>query len=204
VSDESLSARDHALRVAVLDVIGKEISGAYKGARKDAEEAFGPLRADGQSQQKVMMPDGTEIGLISIKSGSKDINATEDALTGWLEEHNPEGLEDYLDPSAATNTELLDVVRAVFPELVRTRIRAEVRAALLKEIEETGGYLVDKDSGDKEQVAEVTDVKPTGAFSYRPAKNARDEVIAAWRRGELQGIALDALALPAGDGASGE
>jgi hypothetical protein len=193
-----MSARDHALRVAVLDVIGKEISGAYKGARKDAEAAFGPLRADGTPQQKVMMPNGTEIGLISIKAGGKNVGVTEDALTGWLKEHNPEGLEDYLDPSAVTNTELLDVIRAVFPELVRTRIRAEVRTALLKEIEETGGYLVDKESGDKEQVAAVADVKPTGAFSYRPAKNARDEVIAAWQRGDLQGIALDALALPTG------
>lgn len=200
MSDEILSARDHALRVAVLDVIGEEVAGAYKGARKDAEEVFASLRKDGNPQQKVMLPDGDEIGLISIRAGGKSVDVTEDALKAWLREHNPEGLEDYLDADAVTNAELLDIVRAVLPDLVKTRIRAEVRTALLKEIKDTGGYLVSKETGEKEQVAEVTDRDPSGAFSYRPGKDARDKIIAAWRRGDLRGVALDALALPTGDG----
>lgn len=185
MTDGDMTARDHALRVAVLDVIGKEISSAYKNARGEAQAAFAPLRADGQSQQKVMLPDGDEIGLISIKAGGKSVDVTEDALTAWLRDHNPEGLEDYVDPEAVTNAELVDIVRAVLPELVRTRIRPGVRDAMLKEIEETGGYLVDKDTGDKAKVADVTDREPSGAFSYRPGKDARDKIIAAWRRGEL-------------------
>lgn len=196
---EAMPAREHALRVAVLDVIDKEIGTAYKHARREAEAVFGPARADGQSQQKVMLPDGTEIGLISIKAGGKDVAVTEEALEAWVEEHVPDGFENYVAPADWSDADLLDVVRAVFPDLVKRRIRPATRAALLKEIEDSGGFLVDKGTGDKEQVGEVTDLKPTGAFAYRPGKDARDAVIAAWQRGELRGIALDALAIGGGD-----
>jgi hypothetical protein len=193
-----LTPREHALRVAVLDVIGKEISSAYKGARQEAEAAFGPVRADGQSQQKVMLPDGTEIGLISIKAAGKQVDVTEAALEAWVTEHLPDGIEEYIGERDANSAEVLDVLRAVFPHLVKKHIRPSTRAALLKEIEETGGYLIDKESGDKAKVAEVTDLKPTGAFSYRPGKDARDQVIAAWQSGGLRDLGLGVLALPGG------
>jgi hypothetical protein len=100
-----------------------------------------------------------------------------------------------------TDAEVLDVLRAVFPDLVKRRIRNATRAKLMTEVEESGGYLVDQAEGTKEKVGEVTDLKPTGAFSFRPAKGARDAVIAAWQRGELQGIALGPLALPEAESA---
>lgn len=199
-----LTARDHALRVAVLDVLGKEVGTAYKSARAEAEEVFGPARADGQSQQKVMLPDGTEIGLISIKAGGKQVDVTEAALEAWVAAHVPDGMEDVADERALTDAEVLDVLRAVFPHLVSRRIRPATRAALLKEIEDGGGWLVDKETGDKEKVGEVTDLKPTGAFSYRPGKDARDQVVAAWQSGELREIGLGALAIGAAGGGSGE
>jgi hypothetical protein len=194
VSETSL--REHALRVAVLDVIGDEVGAAYKAARKDAEAAFGPARGDGQSQQKVMLPDGAEIGLVSIRAGGRQVDVTDAALEAWVAEHLPGGMEEVADARALTDAEVLDVLRAVFPHLVSRRIRAATRAALLKEIEESGGWLTDTETGVKERVAEVTDLKPTGAFSYRPGKDARDQVITAWQRGELRDIGLGALALP--------
>ena len=188
--------RDHALRVAVLKVIADESARLYKGARADAEEAFAPARADGHSQQKVMLPDGAEVGLISISAGGRQADVTDAALEAWCDAHLPGAFEEYAD--MITDAEVLDVLRAVFPDLVKRRIRHATRAALVKEIEESGGYLVDQAEGTKEKAGEVTDLKPTGAFSFRPAKGARDAVIAAWQRGELQGIALGPLALPEG------
>jgi hypothetical protein len=197
---QEMSARDHALVVAVLDVISKEAAAALKAARGDAESAFARARADGQTQQKVMLPDGTEIGLVAIKAGGKDIAVSEDAIEGWVRKHLPDGMESYIKPSALSNIEVLEVLRGVFPELVGSRIRPETRSALLKEIEQTGGYLIDKETGGKEKVAEVTDLDPTGAFSYRPAPGARDSVIAAWQDGKLRDVALGPLGIPAGDG----
>ena len=46
-------------------------------------------------------------------------------------------------------------------------------------------------------MAEVTDTAPTGSFAYRPGKDSRDQVIAAWQRGDLRDLGLGALALPA-------
>jgi hypothetical protein len=192
---EELTVGEHALRVGVLDVIGDEVTAVYKSARKDAEAAFAPARDDGQSQRKVQLPDGTEIGLLSIRAGRKQVDVTDAALATWTEAHLPDGMEDYVDPAALTS-DVLDVLRAVFPDLVHKRVRAATRTALLKEIETSGGYLVDKATGDKEKVGDVTDLKATGAFSYRPGKDARDQVIAAWQRGELRHLGLGALALP--------
>ncbi len=190
------SLRDHALRVGVLKVIADESARLYKGARADAEEAFAPARADGTTQQKVLLPDGTDIGLISISAGGRQVDVTGAALEAWCAEHLPGAFEEYAD--MITDAEVLDVLRAVFPHLVKRRIRHATRAALMSEIEESGGYLVDQAEGTKEKVGEVTDLKPSGAFSFRPAKGAKDAVIAAWQRGELQGIALGPLALPEG------
>jgi hypothetical protein len=189
--------RDHALRVGVLKVIADESARLYKGARADAEQAFAPARADGQSQQKVMLPDGDEVGLISISAGGRQVDVTGAALEKWCDEHLPGAFEEYAD--MITDAEVLDVLRAVFPDLVKRRIRHATRTALLQEIEESGGYLVDIPGGGiKEKVGEVTDLRPSGAFSFRPAAGAREAVIAAWQRGELQGIALGPLALPEG------
>lgn len=199
MSTGDIPLRDHALRVAVLKTIADETAKAYKQVRGEAESAFAPARAEGQSQQRAMLPDGTDLGLISIRDGGKDVAVSEAALEAWLEEHNREGFEEYADPAAYTDAEVLDVLRAVFPHLVKRRIRGEVRSLLLKEIEDSGGYLVDKETGDKQKVAEVRDLKATGAFSWRPSKDAHDLVIAAWQRGELQEIALGALALPPAD-----
>lgn len=192
-----LTSREHALRVAVIDVIGKEFAGMYKVARQDAEQVFGPARADGQSQQKVMLPDGTEIGLISIKAGGKQVDVPEAVLEEWTAEHVPDGIEEYIDERAANSADVLDVLRAVFPDLVKKRVRTATRAALVKEIEESGGYLVDKETAEKTKVGEVTDLKPTGAFSYRPGKDTRDQVIAAWQRGDLENTGVGMLVLPA-------
>jgi hypothetical protein len=193
---EELTVGEHALRVGVLDVIGDEVTAVYKAARKEAEAAFAPARDDGQSQRKVILPDGTEIGLLSIRAGRKQVDVTEAALEAWTAEHLPDGMEDYLDPSALASADVLDVLRAVFPDLVKRRIRQATRTALLKEIETSGGYLVDKVTAEKEKVGEVTDLKATGAFSYRPGTQARDQVIAAWQRGDLRHLGLGALALP--------
>jgi hypothetical protein len=191
-----MSLRDHALRIAVLDVIGDEVAATYKAARKGAEVAFAPARAGGQPQQNAVLPDGTEIGLVSIKAGVRQVDVSEADLEAWTAEHVPDGIEEYIDERAANSAEVLDVLRAVFPELVKKRIRTATRAALLKEIEKSGGWLTDKATGDKVKVGDVTDLKPTGAFSYRPGEDARDEVIAAWQSGELRSLGLGALALP--------
>jgi hypothetical protein len=197
---EGMAARDHALRVAVLSALKETVDKAHKTARAEAEPAFKTARGDGQTQQKVLLPDGEEIGLISIRGGSPVITMPEAGFEAWVREHVPDGIEEYIDPNAAGNAELLDVVKAVFPQFIKSRIRQPVRDELLKEITETGGYLVDKDTGDKEKVAEVSQGSPTGAFAYRAGKGTTERIVTEWLNGRLAGVDLGGmLALPAAE-----
>lgn len=191
-----MTPREHALRVAVLDVLADEVNAGYKAARKEAQPVFAEVRADGQTQQKALLPDGTEIGLISIRGGSSTVTADEAALSAWVAAHNAEGTEDYLIPQWVQNADVVALVKAYFPEAVASRVRTPVREALLKEAGQNGGYVVDTESGEKAQIAGVAEGKPTGVFSWRPGPEARDKIIAAWRRGDLRSVELGPLALP--------
>jgi hypothetical protein len=196
--------RQAGLRVAVLtalyDTVGKDL----KKARAEAEAVFAGARADGQSQQKALLPDDAEIGLFSIKAGVKslaDEPGREEKLAAWVRASDPSGIEPYLDPKAVTDLEVIEIIGALFPDLVKTRIRASVREALVEQLLATGGYAVNAD-GEKEKLAEIIDGKPTGAFAYRAAPGAAERVAAAWRAGELGDIPLGPLSLPAGTGAA--
>jgi hypothetical protein len=188
--------RDHALRVAVLSALLDVVKSEYTAAREAAEPEFAAMRTEGQKQQAVMLPDGTEIGLISIKAGTPTIAVTEAAFEGWVREHLPDGMEDYVVPAALADPEVIDMLKACFPDAVRQRIRPATRAALLTEMAESDGKVADQESGELSQLGEVEPHKPTGAFSYRSAKGARDRIVAEWRAGRLTEIAFGPLALP--------
>jgi hypothetical protein len=191
-----LTPREHALRVAVLGALLDVVKAEYGNARDAAEPEFAAMRAEGQKQQAVMLPDGTEIGLVSIKAGTPTVAVTEEKLEAWVAEHVPDGMEDFIVPAALADAEIVDMVKACFPDAVRSRIRPATRAALLKEITESDGKLADKVSGEVEQVGEVEKHEPTGAFSYRSAPGARDKIVSEWRAGRLTEIAFGPLALP--------
>src|SRR5262249_45218684 len=108
VTDETtaagMTARGHALRVAVAEAVAEVAGKARKQARGEAEALFAALREDGQTQQKVVLPDGEEIGLVSIKAGGTTVEVDdEDALLAWVDEHCPGEAEEYVDPDAITN-----------------------------------------------------------------------------------------------------
>lgn len=193
-----LTPREHALRVAVLDVLADEVNAGYKAARKEAEPAFAEVRKGGTPQQEALLPDGTKIGLISIRGGGAAVTPDEAAVTAWVREHNPEGIEDYLIPQAVQSADVVALVKAYYPELVASRVRGPVHKALIDEARSGGGYVVDPDSGEKGKIADVAEGDPSGAFAWRPGPEARDKIIAAWRHGDLRGVDLGPLALPAG------
>jgi hypothetical protein len=198
-----LSAREHALRVAVLGTLLDAVKAEYARAREAAGEVFAGVRRDGQTQQKVLLPDGTEIGLVSIRGGSPSVQLDEaGALFGWCREHAPRHVEQYVVEGAYGMNEVIALVAEHFPNLVRERVRESARTALDKQMAETDGYVID-DDGQKHKLATVTRNDPTGAFSYRPAKGAQDRIMAEWMAGNLREIALGPLALPPGGESDG-
>jgi hypothetical protein len=191
--------RAAALRVAVLSCLLDAVKAEHGHARKAAEEVFAPVRKDGQTQQKVLLPDGTEIGLISIKGGAPSVDWGEPgALLAWCRENAPHHVEQYVTEGAFEMKDVIDLIAVFFPNLVGERVRASSLAAMSKQVQETGGYVIDDESGEKHKLAAVTPADPTGAFAYRAAKGAQERIVAEWMAGNLREIALGPLTLPAG------
>lgn len=195
-----MTPRDHALRVAALEALTELAKKEYAKARAEAEESFKAVRADGQSQQRVLLPDGEDIGLISIRDGAKTADVTEGALMAWCREHVPDAIEEHIAPEAMTSADVIAVVWDKFPDLIRERVRPGTAAELLKEITESGGFLTDQASGERIEVAEVTKHDPTGAFAFAGggAQQRRERIVAEWQAGRLHEIGFGPAALPAG------
>jgi hypothetical protein len=195
--------REHALRVAALDALSAAVKAEYEHARKDAEDAFRAARADGARQQEVLLPDGTAAGLIAIKEGGTTVTPIDSVLLAWVREYNAGGIEEYIEPSALVREDVAEVVKAVFPELVTQRIRPSVKAAYMKQAEAADGWLEDKGTGEKAQVAKVVKNDPTGEFAFAGGKTdqRRAAVMAALQsdRGLRAEILGGALALTSGD-----
>lgn len=194
-----LTPRDHALRVAVLGAVLDTVKAEYTRARSDAMAAFAPIRADGQTQQKALLPDGSEVGLISIKEGATSVTVDEDALEAWVREHVPDGIEPVITPAALADLEVLEMIAACFPGSVTEQVRPSIRAALVKEMTDNDGKVADKSTGEVALLGEVTRHDPTGEFAYRPAKGSRDRIAGDWLAGRLAEIPFGPLALPASE-----
>jgi hypothetical protein len=193
----SAATRDAALRVAVLSTLLDQVKSAHSEARAAAQPVFAEARKDGQTQQKVMLPDGSEIGLVSIRGATPAVDFTGGAagLLAWCTEHAPHHVESYIVDGAAEMNDVIALVAEKFPNLVKRRVRASALAELSKQARETSGYVVTED-GEKFKLATVTSADPTGAFAYRPAAGAQDRIMREWQAGNLREIALGPIALP--------
>lgn len=200
-----MTPREHALRVAALEALSAAVKAEYEQARTDAETAFKAARADGARQQEVLLPDGTAAGLIAIKEGAAVTTVHEAALLAYVSEQNAEGVEEYIDSSAWSRLDVIEVVKAVFPEAVSKRIRPAVRAAYVKQAEATDGglVLIDGETGEKTELITIAKGKPTGEFAFAGGKSdqRREAVMGALQsdRGLRAQVLGGALALTSGD-----
>ncbi len=196
-----MTPRQHALRVAALDALVELAKKELATARAAAQEAFRGVRADGQSQQRVLLPSGEDIGLISIKDGTTSCDITEGKLKAWCREHLPAAVEEFIDPSALGSADVIAAVKAKVPGVIRERVRPGTAEELLKEIVKSGGWLVDRETSEKVKVAEVTRNLPTGAFAFAGggSDHRRQRITEEWQAGRLAEIGFGpAAALPAG------
>lgn len=203
--EDGLSLRDHALRIALTDAVADVAAKAKARARGEAAEAFAAARRDGQEQQKALLPDGSQVGLLSLKAGAREVIYPEDGLLEWVQAHCPGEAEDYVDPAAWSSADVVDLVRAVYPELVKARVRDSARKKLVKEMGDNDGWLTSADGEEKLQLGVVVTHEPTGDVAYRPGPGAAERLVADWLGGRLAGIdAAGLLALPAAGGDPGD
>lgn len=194
-----MNAKQHALKVAAAKVLAAIVAEGYEQIRKDAEPVFGRLRIETDAKSlSPTLPDGTELGTISIKAGPKKTKFRMATVAAIVANDNPEEFVERLTDEAATDPELLDFVRDHMPHLIERRINDAHLKALFKKTD-ANGYLKDA-AGTAIQVADITRGEPTGEFSYLASKSARQAVWAAWTTGELQPLIGDMLRLALGAG----
>jgi hypothetical protein len=199
-----MTADEHALRIATLEALAHTVAAEYEKARAAAEPVFAAMRKKGRPQQEVLLLDGEKVGLISIKAGVTVTRAGDVALLAFARDYLPSEVEEYIDPAALADPDIAEYIKAFHPDLMRARVNAPTRKALLDQASKAHGYVV-APHGEKEQVAEVETGQPTGAFSLNGAgaEQRRNRIIAEWRKGRIPESILGPLALPsAGDDAS--
>ncbi len=161
-----------ALEVAIRAARKDEAFKAYQAVRAAAEALFAQARNRGVPQVELRLPDGTKLGLISIRKGAEIWTVDEDTLTAVAAGNDPADFEDVIDPKALRDREVIDLIAEHFPELVTARIMPVARARYQREWEENGGKITDQSVGERVRVAEVEHMPATGEFAYRPASKA--------------------------------
>lgn len=170
-----MTLKDSAVREAYLKTLLDAVDDAYKVARAEVQEALDAAARDtGTRQISVTLPDGTEIAKVSLTSGSAEARVADaEAFKGWVMKH------------FATEIERQFV----------TTVRPAFTKRLLAELTATGGTeWADPETGVIHDVPGVA-IAPARArtHSVRFGKTGRDAVMAAWRNGQLAGVALPEL-----------
>lgn len=174
-------------QVAVMRILGDEVKSVTADVRTTAEDHFRELRAQGTKSLHPQLPDGTEVGRITITTPAPVVRWDGPKLAAFVQDTAPTELVDRVDPDVLADPELIMWVLEHRPHMVRTEVRDAYRDRLKKELTDDG-ELVDTTTGELHTVATVERPEATGRFSYRPSDDARDQVMRAWARGELSAM----------------
>lgn len=170
----------HSLRIAVLADRADRAVARVADARFAGVPDFRAARNKGIKTVAPTLPDGTEVGLISIKAGAKSVDVDEDLLILAVA---PGDLETYVLPAALEDERVLKLLMDFLPEMVGKRVIPKLRAELQTELEEHDGSVANRMTGEQEKVATITRHEANGQFSYRPGKLSQQQISAAIEAG---------------------
>jgi hypothetical protein len=184
--------------VAVMRILGDEVKAKTTDVRESAKEHFREVRAKGTKSMVPQLPSGAEVGRITITDPSPVVKWDGPALLRYVEVTAPTEVVDKVNPDVLADPELVLWVLQNRPDMVRSEVRDAYRDRLRKKLTDDG-ELVDETSGQLIKVATVERTKSDGSFSYTPSDDAREQVLDAWRSGELvaMGGLFSALGAPA-------
>lgn len=199
-----LAALRLARRVGIAHTRSLAARDAYEQVKSAAAVAFAQMRRRGIPGQEIRLPGGEKVALISIEQGSTTMTVDTDLLTLLAAGNNPADFEDYVEVRAFTDRRVIRLIAEHFPELVGRRLSDRALADYRQEAEENGGQVLNRKTGEREQVAEITRHEPTGKFAVRFTAKGRQLLLDALDSGAVNelGESADDEAEPAPDGAS--
>jgi hypothetical protein len=159
---------NQVLKVAALAAMVAFFEEQYTQARQDAQTAF---RTSGIKKIGIKLPDGEEVGEITVKEPTPAIQAIdEDALVGHVERFTPGEIEEYLDPAALLDQELIEYCRTRRDDLLKKRVRQVWRDEMKKQALKNDGFVIDEVKGESTKVATIVKPKADGSFALAADK----------------------------------
>jgi hypothetical protein len=84
-----VTARTAALRAAVVKFLADRVAEANKDAKADVLDQL-----DAGDRKGAVLPDGGDVGTVSVTKGRKTISVTDEAaFLAWVREHSPHNIE---------------------------------------------------------------------------------------------------------------
>lgn len=188
-----------SVRVAVLRTLLDEVNAELNAARGAAQDEYKAKRAEGVKTVEVTLPGGAKVGTVSIRDGARTVTVDEDALLAHVKATAPTEVVERVDPAVLADPEVVAWVLAHRPQMVREQVRPAYAKKVTADLDDAGD-LINTSTGEVVHLAEVRIAGPSGDFSYRPAKDARERVLEAWRAGELGELGGMFAVLPEGGG----
>lgn len=180
-----LAALRLARRVGIAHTRSLMAKDAYDQVKLAASAAFAQMRRRGIPGQEIRLPGGEKVALISIEQGSTSMTVDPDLLTVIAAGNNPGDFEDYVEVRAFTDRRVIRLIAEQFPELVGRRLSDRALADYRLEAEENGGAVLNRKTGEREQVAEIARHEPTGKFAVRFTPKGRQLLIDALDSGAV-------------------
>jgi hypothetical protein len=168
-----LAALRLARRVGIAHTRSLMARDAYEQVKTTAAAAFAQMRRRGIPNQEIRLPGGEKVAVISIEQGGTSMTVDADLLTLLAAGNNPADFEDYVEVRAFTDRRVINLIAAHFPELVGRRLSDRALADYRQEAGENGGQVLNRKTGEREQVATITRHEPTGKFAVRFSAKGR-------------------------------
>lgn len=177
-----MSIKTDNLRIALIKTFADALTDFMKDARGEhLDQLLEKYQEEGTKSFAVTLPDGTKVGNITLPEGKpSDQTVDEAALFEWAEENGG------IDVETIPATEAREVKR-VRPSWLAEKIKTA--------IEGDDGELIDVETGEAIPGVKRVPGKAPSSFTITYAKDGREKIAMAYRRGLLNDLAAGS-ALP--------
>jgi hypothetical protein len=158
-----MSLKDDATRVAVLRVLRDTVEAEYEAARLRVLDGLRASRAEvGLKSMRVTLPDDTPVATVTVVDPKPAVVVVdEDAFTTWVAKNYPTEVE------------------------TRVRVRSSWQRQFVSRVDASPGPVADPRTGEVVPGLAARPATEPRSFSLRPLPGGTEEIVDAWRRGDL-------------------
>jgi hypothetical protein len=158
-----MSLKDDATTVAVLKALRDTVDVEYQAARRRVLDGLRAARADlGLKSTRVALPDGTPVATLTLVEPAPAVVVVDDAaFTDWVAENYPTEVE------------------------TRVEVRASWKKEFLSRLDASSETVADPRTGEVISGLTAVPASEPRSFRLRSMPGGTEEIVRAWRRGEL-------------------